>query len=193
MIGALGPVGKLIVAKKILENKKENQVTVNNTVVVAASQSIQSSSSSSSSGLTHRDPSSSSSSSSTQRERPMEKLQKITEQKEERGEKIEQLQTAATVSKFVGGASTTFGFVSFMAGWPGASLEVGVGAILLYAGIEGYQILENLNEILAHPLQYKEIPSGRWKVDEIGKQLKKDTYLSDWVIDKFIIPGKFGK
>lgn len=114
---------------------------------------------------------------------------KVNEKKDEGKKQIEQLQAAAKVSKPAGAILTTAGVVSFYFGSSWAIPELGLGSVLLYAGFEGYTILENMKGIIDHPLDYKHM--GKWNVTEIGKQLKKDIYLSGWVIDNVIIPMKF--
>lgn len=183
MFGVLGPVGKLIVANKILEKKDPPQNTniniQNNYINTSANSTFQ----------------------RNQSERPEDKglvdkmkgkASQVIGQSSgvvETKEAVAQLQTAAKVTQAAGAASMTAGAVSFCLGYSWAGTEFGVGAILCYAGIEGYTILENLNHILDNVMDYKE--RGKWKVDEIARQLKKNTYFSDWVVDKFIIPMKF--
>lgn len=185
MFGVLGPVGKLIVAKRILDNnkKEEEKVVINNNITNVAVSSISVAPSESRGRLRGDNQSESSSSSGP--------VRKIQEQKQERSQQIQQMQSAAKVTQYIGAASALFSLVSYGAGWPGAAIEFGAGVLFMAAGRDGEQILINLEDIINNPLHYKQIPSGKWKVDEIGKKLKENTLFSDWVIDKFIIPAKF--
>lgn len=177
--GGLGPLGKIAVAKNLMEKfaggSDDDKVQQTAAPVIQNSQG----SSSQSGGIRGRGA------------QAKEKLQEIGEQKEAGKTKIEQLQSAAKVSQNAGLVITAVGAVSYFYDSVWALPELGFGIVLLCAGVEGNTILANMKAIMDKPLDYKELPSGKWKVEEIGKQLKKDLYISGWVVDNFIIPSKF--
>ncbi len=106
--------------------------------------------------------------------------------------KVAQLQSALKVSRVMGLTCVAVGTVSYCVGVQGGISEIVFGAALLGMGKEGSVILANMKEILENSSHYKEKSSGEWKIQDIGKRLKKDVYLSGWIIDHFIIPNQFG-
>lgn len=173
--GGFGPLGKIVVARDLINNARGESSRVNQT----ATPVIQNTQDSQSGSFRER-----ASPATT-------KFQEIGEKKEEAKEIIEQLQTAAVIGQGAGLVITAVGAASYFYKSSWAFAEMGFGAALFFAGVEAETIQKNIKAIMDTPLAYKEFPSGKWKVEEVGKRLKKDLLISGWVVDTIIIPQKF--
>ncbi len=188
MFGVLGPVGKFVVAKRILDRRAEerNRPPQNNNINVVQNNYVNTTAATTLQGNPKQSPSGG----------LTEKLKGKVSQgisaspgMQETKETVERLQSAAKVGQVAGSVTVIVGAVSYCFGSDWATTELGAGAILCYAGFEGYTILENMKHILDNVMEYKE--GGKWKIEEVARQLKKNIYFSDWVVDKIVIPMKF--